>query len=238
MIIVIGGEKGGTGKTTIAVNLASMRTRDAGDTIIVDAEPTQQNTSLWCLTREASGIDPRITSVSKLGKTLRNDIIKLGEKFSTVIVDTGGQDSTELRASLLAADVVVSPMRPSQFDIWTLERMNKLIGEARQVNDKMRAYILLNAAHTNPLVDEIKEAQDYFNTGEYDNLTLLPFVLYDRRIYKKVMGGYSVHDVGTDTKAEAELNQLYDVIFNPVATDTEIKTEAQPEQMDKEVVNV
>lgn len=214
MIIVVGGEKGGTGKTTVAVNLAAMRTRDKGDVIIVDAEPTQQNTSLWCLSREDSKIQPRITSMSKLGKTLRHDLLSLGEKYSTVIVDTGGQDSTELRASLLSADVVVSPMRPSQFDIWTLDRMNKLVGDARQVNSDLRAYILLNAANTNPKVDEIKEAKDYFEGGEYENLKLLPFVLYERRVYKKVIGGYSVHDVGTDGKAEAELNQLYKEVFN------------------------
>ncbi len=214
MIIVVGGEKGGTGKTTIAVNLAAMRTRDKGDVIIVDAEPTQQNTSLWCLSREDSGIQPRITSMSKLGKTLRNDLLKLGEKFSTVIVDTGGQDSTELRASLLAADVVISPMRPSQFDIWTLDRMNKLVGDAKQVNDKMRAFILLNAAHTNPQVDEIEEATKYFNDGNYENISLFSFPLYDRRIYRKVVGGYSVHETGTDGKAEAELNMLYKEVFN------------------------
>jgi chromosome partitioning protein len=214
MIVVVGGEKGGTGKTTIAVNLAAMRMRDKGDTIIIDAEPTQQNTSLWCLSREDSGIQPRITSMSKLGKTLRNDLLRLGEKFSTVIVDTGGQDSTELRASLLAADVIISPMRPSQFDIWTLDRMNKLVGEVRQVNESVRAYILLNAAHTNPLVDEVKEATQYFNDGGYENIKLLPFILYDRRVYRKVVGGYSVHDTGTDGKAEAELNQLYKEVFN------------------------
>lgn len=214
MIVVIGGEKGGTGKTTISVNLAAMRTRDKGDTIIVDAEPTQQNASLWCLSREDSGIQPRITSMSKLGRTLRNDLLELGKKFSTVVVDTGGQDSTELRASLLAADVVVSPMRPSQFDIWTLDRMNKLIGDAKQVNENLRAYILLNAAHTNPLVDEIKDAKEYFADGHYEHINLLPFVLYDRRVYKKVAGGFSVHDVATDGKAESELNQLYKEIFN------------------------
>jgi chromosome partitioning protein len=152
--------------------------------------------------------------MSKLGKTLRNDLLKLGEKFSTVVVDTGGQDSTELRASLLAADVVVSPMRPSQFDIWTLDRMNKLIGDAKHVNQTLRAYILLNAANTNPKVDEVKEARNYFAEGEYENLKLLPFVLFERRVYKKVIGGYSVHDVGTDGKAEGELYLLYKEVFN------------------------
>ncbi len=214
MIIVVGGEKGGTGKTTIAVNLAAMRMRDKGDTIIIDAEPTQQNTSTWCLSREDSKITPHITSMSKLGKTLRNDLVKLGEKFSTVIVDTGGQDSIELRASLLSADVVISPMRPSQFDIWTLDRMNQLVGNAREINSSMRAYIILNAAHTNPLVDEIKEATQYFADGAYEHLQLLPFALYDRRIYRKVIGGYSVHDMATDVKAETELNLLYKEIFN------------------------
>jgi chromosome partitioning protein len=213
MIVVVGGEKGGTGKTTIAVNLSTMRMTKEGDTILVDAEPTQQNSSLWCLSREESKIEPRITSVSKLGRTLKNELFTLAEKFKTVIVDTGGQDSTELRSSLLAADVVISPMRPSQFDVWTLDRMDKIVGEAKLVNEKMRAYILLNAAHTNPLVDEIKESIEYFKDGNYEHIQLLPFVLYDRRIYRKVVGGYSVHETGNDQKAENELDQLYNEVF-------------------------
>ena len=212
-IIVVGGEKGGTGKTTIAVNLATMRARDKGDTILVDAEPTQQNSSLWCLSRDESGIKPRLTSVSKIGKTLRNDLLSLGQKYETVIVDTGGQDSTELRASLLAADTIVSPLRPSQFDIWTLDRMDKLVSEAKLINEKLKAYILLNAVHTNPRIDEVKQAIEHFNDCNYQFINLLPFVLYERRIYRKVVGGFSVHDFGTDIKAEAELNQLYKAVF-------------------------
>lgn len=214
MIVVVGGEKGGTGKTTIAVNLAAMRMRDKGDTVLVDGEPTQQNTRLWCLCRQETGIQPLIPSINLLGKTLRNDLLKIGEKFSNVIVDTGGQDSIELRGSMLSADVLVSPIRPSQFDIWTTGRLDKIVGEAKQYNPNLRAYVILNAANTNPKVDEIKDAVEFFKESSFENLTLLPFVLYDRRIYRKVVGGYSVHETGTDGKAEAELERLYKEIFN------------------------
>jgi len=214
MIVVVGGEKGGTGKTTIAVNLAAMRMKQKGDTILVDAEPSQQNSSLWCLSREESGVIPRITSMSKLGKTLRLDLLKLGEKFSTVIVDTGGQDSTELRASLLAADVLVSPLRPSQFDIWTLERMNKLVEDAKTINERLKAFLILNSAHTNPNVPDVQEANEYFKDQNFEHLKIFDFPLFDRRIYKKVAGGLSVHDIGTDAKAEAELENLYKEVFN------------------------
>jgi chromosome partitioning protein len=213
MIVVVGGEKGGTGKTTTAVNLAFMRERDKGDTILVDADP-QQTSSLWCLSREDSKLSPRITSVSKLGKALGSNLLSLSQKYSTVIVDTGGRDSVELRSGLLAANIVVCPVKSSDFDAWTLDRMNKLIGDAKQFNDSIQAYILINEVSTNSFVDEMKEAQDYFYDGEYENLQLLKSKICHRRIYKKVGGGLSVHDVGTDAKAEAEVEQLYKEIFN------------------------
>lgn len=216
MIVVVGGEKGGTGKTTVAVNLTAMRQIDKGDTIIVDAEPTQKSTTLWSLSRDESQIEPRITSVNKTGKTLRRDLLTLGEKFSTVVVDVGGTDSVELRGAILAADVVISPLQPSQFDIWTLDRMNRMIGEAKDINPKIRSYLLLTIVHTNPRVKDLKEAYEYYGENTYEHIKMLPFVLHNRNIYRKVVGGYSVHENATDKKAEEELNQLYQEVFQNV----------------------
>ena len=51
MIVLIGGEKGGPGKTTIATNLAAMRTADKGDVLLIDTDK-QPTSSYWCSLRE------------------------------------------------------------------------------------------------------------------------------------------------------------------------------------------
>ena len=57
-IILIGGEKGGTGKTTLAVNIAAARARDGHDVLLVDTDP-QGSASYWAAAREEAGIEPR-----------------------------------------------------------------------------------------------------------------------------------------------------------------------------------
>ena len=215
MILLIGGEKGGTGKTTFAVNLAAMRMKDKGDVILIDAERTQPNTTFWCSMRDENDIVPRIPSVQKIGKNLRNDIIALRKKYEDVIIDTGGQDSLELRASLLAADVALMPLRPSQFDLWTLARLDKLIGEIKTVNERLKVLICFNQASTNPQVSETDDARKYFNEACFEHMALANTTIYERISYRKVaLSGSSLMELGIDKKAENELNTLYKEIFN------------------------
>ena len=94
--------------------------------------------------------------------------------------------------------------------------MNVLIGYAKEINESIRAYVLINEVSTNTFVDDMKAFQDYFHSGEYEHLQLMKSKISHRRIYKKVGGGHSIDDVGTDAKAEAELEELYKEVFNDV----------------------
>jgi chromosome partitioning protein len=214
MIILIGGEKGGTGKTTIATNLAVMRIANSGDVLLVDADP-QPNASYWCTSRDQNQITPRVPSVQKTGKNTQADIRELKSKFKDIIIDTGGRDSIELRASLLVADIAVIPLRPSQFDLWTLAKINNLIGEVRQINMGLRVLICLNQAPTNPAIKEIEDAKNFFLGSEFEHIKLASSTLCERVAFRKVaISGMTVHEARIDTKAENELDSLYKEIFH------------------------
>jgi len=116
MIILIGGEKGGPGKTTIAINIAAMRTKEEGDLLLIDTDK-QPTASYWCSIREDNNIKPRVASVQKFEKSVRTEAIALKEKYKDIIIDAGGRDSPELRGALLIADIAIFPLRPSQFDL-------------------------------------------------------------------------------------------------------------------------
>lgn len=215
MIILVGGEKGGTGKTTFAVNFAVMRMQEKGDLILIDAERTQPNASNWCMLRDSNEISPRIPSVQKIGSNLRKDILALSKKYDDIIIDTGGQDSLELRSALIVSDVAISPLRPSQFDLWTLARMDKLVGEIKLVNERLKFYIFLNQASPNPNVNEVKEAIDYFNEANFEHIHLAKTIIYERIAFRKIAtSGRSVNELQIDNKAENELSGLYNEVFN------------------------
>jgi chromosome partitioning protein len=212
MILLIGGEKGGPGKTTLATNLAAMRTKATGDLLLIDTDK-QLTASFWCSTREDNNILPRIASVQKFDKSVRTEALSLNRKYQDIIIDAGGRDSPELRGSLLVADKAIFPLRPSQFDLWTLGRINTLVDTALDINEKLQAYVVLNQASTNPSVKETEEAKGFIY--EFPNLKLLNIVISERIVFRRAaIAGMSVVEYKPeDSKATEEIQNFYEEIF-------------------------
>ena len=213
MIILIGGEKGGPGKTTIAINIAAMRTKEEGDLLLIDTDK-QPTASYWCSIREDNNIKPRVASVQKFEKSVRTEAIALKEKYKDIIIDAGGRDSPELRGALLIADIAIFPLRPSQFDLWTLGRLNVLVDRAREINEKLNAFVVINQASPNPAVKEVEEAKAFLS--EFDNIKLMESHVCERIVFRRaaVQGMGVTEYKPEDLKAIEEIQNLYEEIFN------------------------
>lgn len=213
MIILIGGEKGGTGKTTVATNLATMRITNGYDVLLVDTDK-QGSASSWSDIRDMQSNFVRIPNIQKFGSNLTSDIKDLHKRYQDIIIDAGGRDSVELRAAMTIADVMYIPVQASQFDIWTLSVMNDLVRQASGFNSNLKPKILINRGSTNPSISEVKEAQEVMN--DFDLLTLSNCVLRERIAYRKAAkNGLAVIELEkTDIKAIEEIQNFYKEVFN------------------------
>lgn len=213
MIVLIGGEKGGTGKTTIATNLAQMRATQGNDVLLIDTDK-QESSTFWASTRDDEEITPRIPTVQKYGKAITKDILDLAKRYQDIIIDAGGRDSYELRASMVAADVIYIPVQASQFDIWTLEGMAELVEQSQALNPKLQAFVVINRASANPAVSESQEAEELLQ--DFENLNFSGAILRDRIAYRKAAAvGQGVSELKpSDPKAIAEITHLYQIIFS------------------------
>ena len=211
-IILIGGEKGGTGKTTLAVNMAASRARAGHDVLVVDTDP-QGSASYWAAAREEKKIEPRIASVQKFGKTLASELRDLSNRYEDIIVDAGGRDSIELRSGLVVADRAYVPIQASQFDVWTLDQMDSLVSQAQGLNPDLRVYVVINRASTNPAVEEAKDAKELME--EFENLELMRTIVRDRIAFRKAARyGMAISELPKrDPKACAEIDLLYQEIY-------------------------
>ena len=215
MILLVGGEKGGTGKTTIATALAVLRRRAGRDVLLVDTDK-QGSASAWSATRDESGVEPRIPCVSKFGKSLAADLRDLARRYDDVIVDAGGRDSLELRGTMAVAERLYVPVTPGQFDIWTLEMMGELVAQAQAINPALLGWVVINRANPNPASGEAGEAWE--GAGD-SGLSTAATVLYDRIAHRyAVRAGLSaVEYKPEDRKASAELEHLYGEVFGAAA---------------------
>ena len=216
MIILIGGEKGGPGKTTLATNLAAMRTKRSKDLLLIDTD-RQPTASYWCSLREDHQVMPRVASIQKFDKAIRTETLELQTKYADIIIDAGGRDSPELRSALLVAQTAIFPLRPSQFDLWTLGRMNTLVETALEFNEELKAFVVINQASPNPAVKEVEEARKLIQ--EFANLKLLNTHLCERIAYRRAaIQGMSVSEYKPeDIKAVEEMSNLYEEIFHAPA---------------------
>jgi chromosome partitioning protein len=218
MIVLFGGEKGGAGKTTLATNIAALRTSKQPDTLLVDTD-RQSTSSFWCSVREEKGISPRVSSIQKYERAVRTEIRDLSKKYQDVIIDAGGRDSPELRGSLLMCDKAIFPLRPSQFDLWTLGRLNVLVETAKEINESLDAYIVINMASPNPNVKEAEEMKELVK--EFSQLKILKTIVYERIVYRRAaLGGMGVTEYKPeDSKAVAEVVRLYEEIYGEITNE-------------------
>lgn len=214
MIIVVGGEKGGTGKTTIATNLATIHATHGKDVLLVDTD-RQGSASDWAATRDSSPELLRIPTIQKFGKSLTTELQGLADKYEDIIVDAGGRDSIELRASMLAADRLYVPLIPSQIDVWTLSTVIKLVEESQLFNSKLTPNFVLSRAPTNPAITEIQEVTEALH--EVESFTLCDAIIRDRIAYRKAprngMGVTELKSPEKDEKAILEIMALYEEVF-------------------------
>ncbi|MBV5266488.1 ParA family partition ATPase [Pinisolibacter aquiterrae] len=143
MIVAFLNQKGGVGKTTLALHLAGAWTRQGRRVTLIDADP--QGSSLdWSEQRVREGL-PRLFGVVGLARdTLHREAPELARTVDHVVIDGPPRVAGLMRSALLAADLVVIPATPSPFDGWASAEMLRLVEEARVFRPELRARFLLN----------------------------------------------------------------------------------------------
>ncbi len=202
MITVIGNLKGGTGKSTVAFNLAIWLKIQQGVVTLFDLDP-QKTLSDVVDIREEEGYEPELEvfdDVSQL-KSWKN-------KKSEVIVDVGTADFESMKKALELADRIVVPVPPSQADIWSTQRFIKIIREECGGISKMPELLgFINRADTHRGVretDEAEEALGYLKSIKHINLRL-----YQRTAYRRSFSeGLAVFEMQPTSKASKEILDL------------------------------
>ena len=139
MIISILNQKGGTGKTTLAVNMAREYTKRTLKTLLVDSD-SQGSALRW---HEESGgdlIDLTCLPVTTLDK----DVVKFTDRYERIIIDGIPRMSPITLCAIKAADIVLIPVQPSPYDIWATQDLVRLLQERIEITEgKLKAAFIV-----------------------------------------------------------------------------------------------
>ena len=138
MIISLLNQKGGVGKTTLAVHIAEVLARLEKRVLLVDADP--QGSALdWAANRPD---DPIFPVIGLPKPTLHRELPAIAKNHDYVLIDGPPRVNELARAAIMASDVVLIPVQPSPFDVWAAKDIVDLLKEAGVYKDIKSAFVI------------------------------------------------------------------------------------------------
>jgi chromosome partitioning protein len=182
------------------------------DVLLIDADDQETASDFTALRNEIQSDKVSYTCIKLTGGAVRTETMRLAKKYQTIIIDSGGRDTVSQRAALTIADVALIPFLPRSFDVWTLEKVSKLIDEIKTINPNLQSYSLINRADSKG--QDNNDAAGFL--GETTTLHFIDVVLGARKSFGNASAsGLSVVELKPkDTKAITEIESLFKYLFN------------------------
>lgn len=215
MIIAIAGQKGGVGKSTLAICLAAEAGERGRRALLVDADP-QGTVRTWgeLATESAEKTATWMPTIVAMGETMHrpDQLPRIAESFDLVFVDCPPRHGGVQRSALMVADAVLLPCGPSAADAWALASSLELVSEARTIRSELLAAIVINKRK--PRTSLGADARGMLSEG---GLPVLMTELGDRIAYQEALAaGLGVTRYAAKDAAAKELRNLFDEVMQIV----------------------
>ena len=204
-IIALVGNKGGAGKTTLSINLATGLSKH-DSTIVIDADP-QGSAFQWRAIADDDNIPEVLEAEEDFGLQAR----QLANAFTNVVIDCPPSvHAPQLHTALGVCDMALIPVQPSPMDLWATIHIEDAVEEARESNPRLRACMIINQLEARTTLSQIvREA-----LAEIE-LPVADTAIRRRAIYRtSALEGKSVFNMGSrGADAAVELNNLIEEVL-------------------------
>lgn len=200
MIIGILNQKGGVGKTTLSINLASALALRGERVLLVDADP-QASSLAWSAVRSA---EPLFPVVGMAKASLHKDLPDLAAKYDHVIIDGAPRVNEIARSAIMACDLVLMPVQPSPVDVWATDEIVRLIVEAQTFRPSIKAAFVVNRKIANTAIG--RDVVKAFN--EHPFPVISAFISQRIGFAESFAQGLSVFEAAPGSAAASEIDAV------------------------------
>ncbi len=197
-------QKGGASKTTNSLNLLRAIQLDGYKVLLVDSDP-QGSARDWNAVNEGA-VFP-VVGLDR--KTLATDIQAIKGDFDYIIIDGAPQIADLSVAAIKCADVVLIPVQPSPFDIWSSSDLVEMIKARQEITDGQpkAAFLISRVIRNTNLSKDVSDALEEYGLPVFKNIT-------NQRVSyaESVAKGVTVLDV-KDAEAKKEIIAIKDELM-------------------------
>lgn len=209
-IIAVTNQKGGSGKTTLSMQLAGALARRGHKVMVVDADP-QGTATRWAATADDDKPFPAsVVGLSAASGKVHREVRKFVDDYVYIIIDCPpAADSPVPQSALLVADLALVPIIPSPLDMWAAVGIREVIGNVGDINEGLKSRLVINQCQPNTtLTREALEVLPEFG------IELCKTYMHQRQVYRQsAVFGQTVHNFGNKaTAAIEEIEALTDEV--------------------------
>ena len=207
MIVLFGHQKGGVGKSTVAINVAYHLQKKYKDLVLLDLD-SQNSAILFNQLRMSENL-PTIKCVTEKDIDFSSFIDEYsGNKENLLVIDSGGYDSDVNRAALIKADIIITPVGISQIEIFGLQKFRKILKEASEaLGVKIKTNVLLNNVDSRSK-NKLKDLREYIKDN-HKHFNLLESTIHTRADFKNSYGeGLTAKELNKKGPAAQEIKDL------------------------------
>ena len=196
MILSVLNQKGGVGKTTIAVTLAAAWAARGQRVLLADADP--QGSALDWLATRGEQVSPFV-AIGMAKPILHVELPKMKKDFDIIVIDGPPRVYDVARSAVMASDAVLIPILPSQFDIWAAEETVKLLQECAAYKPALKSAFVINRKIANTAIgrDAVKALKLY-------PIPVLAASLCQRVAFAESAHGKTVFEIDLESLASRE----------------------------------
>ena len=205
MVVGFLNQKGGVGKTTLAINVAGVLALKGVRVLVIDAD--HQGSALdWLSIRVEA---PLFSVVGLPSATIHKQIDAFKQDYGHIVIDAPGRVESVARSIILASDIIVVPVQPSPYDVWAAKDVLDLIEEARMFNEDLKVAFVVNRKIVNTAIGrDVTDALAEYGTPVLSSSISQRVVFAESAAIGKI-----VHEVDSESPASREIGFLADELI-------------------------